>query len=138
MAIVEDGGVNHAPQVEIHSATLTAADEAAYAGATFEPLDADTLARMTAELDVGKWGRSQQHLRALMAVAFGLLGKTKAELVETANTTAGIEAMDEVVEAFRGKAEWLRSAASFLDTASTRIMVAYAAANADAGKAVQS
>jgi hypothetical protein len=94
---------------------------------------------MTAELDVGKWNRSQQDLRALMAVSFSLLGKTKAELVETANTTAGIEAMEEVIEAFRGKAEWLRSGASFLDTASVRIMSAYAVANAEAaGKAVRS
>lgn len=37
--------------------------------------------------------------------------------------------MDEASEAFREKAEWLRSAASFLEAAETRIMVAYAAAN---------
>ena len=125
-------GVDHSE--EVGKATFTDSDMVAMAAQSFEPVDADTLARMNGEL-AGKWNVNQQGMRLLMGLAFGLLAKTKAELMETAGTDTGIAAMEEAAEAFREKAQWLRSGASFLETAEARIMIAFAAVNeAEAGR----
>jgi hypothetical protein len=91
------------------------------------PYSGDDLARLNALLEPATWGKRQRDLHSDLALAFGVLGRTKAELVAAARANSMVGPLKSLVKQCHLDAEWLKAAADFFEGAEVRLMVAFAA-----------